>query len=112
MVLLCSSRWSDQKCCKTECVALNQAFKQDECELLKPNFLQDTDFKVRVKVSYVYETLKINDFSRQNHGHGGHEHGVRRVSLGVSFHLRRCPQGGRHYYFARKPPFLGPDNQR
>ncbi len=51
-------------------------------------------FKVRVKVSYFYKTLKIfNDFSRENHGHGGLEHGVCRGFLGVSFHLRRCPQG-------------------
>jgi hypothetical protein len=40
-------------------------------------------FKVRVKVSYFYETLKIfNDFSQENHGHGGHEHGVHREVLG------------------------------
>jgi hypothetical protein len=37
-------------------------------------------FIVRVNVSYLYETLKIfKDFSRENHGHGGHEHGVHRV---------------------------------
>ncbi len=30
---------------------------------------------------------------------------------GVSFHLRRCPQGGSPLYFARKPSFLGPDDQ-
>jgi hypothetical protein len=36
-------------------------------------------FKVRVEVSYFYETLKVfSDFSRDNHGHGGHEHGVHR----------------------------------
>ncbi len=51
-------------------------------------------FKLRVKVSYFYETLKIfNEFSRENHGHGGHEHGVHRGFSRVSFHLRRCPQG-------------------
>ncbi len=34
--------------------------------------------------------MKIfNDFSQDNHGHGGHEHGVRRGFSGVSFHLRR-----------------------
>jgi hypothetical protein len=48
---------------------------------------------VRVNVSYFYETLKIfNYFSRENHGHGGHEHGVHRGFSGVSFHSR-CPQG-------------------
>ncbi len=40
-----------------------------------------------------YKTLKIfNNFSRENHGHGGHQHGVRRLStvgfLRVCFHLR------------------------
>jgi hypothetical protein len=41
-----------------------------------------------------YETLKIfGEFSRENHGHGGHEHGVRRGFFGVSFNLRTCPQG-------------------
>jgi hypothetical protein len=29
---------------------------------------------------------------------------------GVSFNLKRCPQGS-PLYFARKPPFLGPDDQ-
>jgi hypothetical protein len=48
-----------------------------------------------VKVSYFfYRTLKIfNDFSRENHGHGGNEYGVGGGFSGVSFHLRRCPQG-------------------
>ncbi len=52
-------------------------------------------FKVRVQVSYFfYKTLKIfNACSWENHGHGGHEHGVRRGVFGTSFHLRRCPQG-------------------
>jgi hypothetical protein len=46
------------------------------------------------KFPIFYETWKIfNDFSRENHGHGGHEHGVRRGFSDVSFHLRRCPQG-------------------
>jgi hypothetical protein len=27
VALLCSSRWSDQKCCKTECVALKTSFQ-------------------------------------------------------------------------------------
>ncbi len=27
MAFLCSSRWSDQKCCKTECVALKTSFR-------------------------------------------------------------------------------------
>ncbi len=29
---------------------------------------------------------------------------------GVSFHLRKCPQGS-PLYVARKPLFLGPDDQ-
>jgi hypothetical protein len=27
MALLCSSRWSDQKCCETECVVLKPSFQ-------------------------------------------------------------------------------------
>jgi hypothetical protein len=44
MALLCSSKWSDKKCCETDRVALKQTFKQDQCELFKPIFLQDTHF--------------------------------------------------------------------
>jgi hypothetical protein len=48
-------------------------------------------FKVRVKVSYFYESSEIlEDFSRQNHGHGGHENGVHR---GLS--LKKMYAGGR-----------------
>ncbi len=65
--------------------------------------------RVRVKVSYFYKTLKIfDDFSRENHGHGGHEHGVRRGFSGESFHLRRCPQGGRLCSLQENPHFWVP----
>jgi hypothetical protein len=67
-------------------------------------------FKVRVKVSYFfYFTLKIfNDFSQENHGHGGHEHGVcRGVFGGRLSDVRR----GSPLYFSRKPPFLVPKDQ-
>ncbi len=57
------------------------------------------------------KTLRIfNDFSRKTHGHGGHEHGACRGFLGVSFHVRRCPQGIASV-LSKKPPFLGPDDQ-
>jgi hypothetical protein len=52
--------------------------------------------KVRIKVSYLYETLKIvNDFSRENHGHGGHEHGVRREVFGGKLLFKKMSAGGR-----------------
>ncbi len=58
------------------------------------------------KFRIFHETSKIfNDFSRENHGHGGHERGVRRGILGVSFHLRRCPQGVASVLFKKTPIF-------
>ncbi len=49
---------------------------------------------MRVKVSYFSRNWNLQrDFSRDNHGHGGHEHGVCWGVFGVSFHLKRCPQG-------------------
>ncbi len=45
------------------------------------------------KFCIFYKTLKIfYDFSPENHGHGGREHGVRRGFSGVSFPLR-FPEG-------------------
>ncbi len=71
MALLCSSRWSNQKCCKTERVALKTGFLTRNVSSLNPFPCKIQIFKVRVKVSYFYKTLKIfNDFSRENHGHG------------------------------------------
>jgi hypothetical protein len=95
VALLCSSRWSDQKCCKTECVALKTSFQTRPRWSLETHFLAKYRFiKWRLKSCIFYVTLQTyNDFSRENHGHGGHEHGIRRGGSGVSFHLRRCPQG-------------------
>ncbi len=59
MALLYSSRWSDQKCCKTECVSLKPAFKQNQCELFIPIFLQDTD-SWREGQSFVFFTKLWN----------------------------------------------------
>jgi hypothetical protein len=67
-------------------------------------------FKVRVKVSYFfYETLKMfNDFSRENHGHGGHEHGVRRRVFGVKLLFKKMSAGGRLCTLQENPHFWVP----
>jgi hypothetical protein len=51
---------------------------------------------VRVKVLYFYKTLKIfNDFSRENQGHGGHEHGFRSGVFGGKLSFKKMSAGGR-----------------
>ncbi len=95
MALLCSSKWSDQKCCKTECEGLKTSFQTRPMWALQTHVLARYRFlKWWSKFHKFYKTLKIfNEFSWENHGHGGHEHGVRRGFLAVSLHLRRCLQG-------------------
>jgi hypothetical protein len=63
--------------------------------------------KVRVKVSYFfYETLKIfNDFSRENHGHGGHERGVHRGIFGGKLSFKKMSAGGRLCTLQENPHF-------
>jgi hypothetical protein len=66
-------------------------------------------FKVRVKVSYFYKTLKIfNDFSRENHGHAGHEHGVRSGVLGGKLSFKKMSAGGRLCTLQENPHFWVP----
>ncbi len=67
-------------------------------------------FKVRVKVLYFfYETLKIfNDFSQENDGHGGHEHGVRRGVFGGKLSFKKMSAGGRLCTSQEKPHFWVP----
>jgi hypothetical protein len=112
MALLCSSRWSDQKCCKTECVALKTSFKQDQCKLFKPIFLQDTDFYSKGR-SFLFFT-KISKSLKIFHGRTMAMAAMNIVSAwGFSvgkLSLRRCPQGS-PLYFVRKPPSLGPNDQ-
>jgi hypothetical protein len=92
MALLCSSTWSDQKCRKTECVALKISFQTRRMWALWTHYLARYRFLRWGSKFCIYKTLKIlKDFSRENHGHGGHEHGVCRWFSGVSFHLRRRP---------------------
>ncbi len=72
-------------------------------------------FKVRVKVSYFYETLKIlndfswenhgNDFSWENHGHGGHEDGVHRGVLGGKLSFKKMSAAGRLCTLQETPMF-------
>ncbi len=67
-------------------------------------------FKVRVKVFlffFLYKTLKIfNDFSRENHGHGGHEHGVRRGFEGGKL-LFKMMSAGVHLCSLQENPIFG-----
>jgi hypothetical protein len=67
-------------------------------------------FKVTVKVSYFFhETSKIfNDFSRENHGHGGHEHGVRRGVIGGKLSFKMMSAGGRLCAAQENPHFWVP----
>jgi hypothetical protein len=67
-------------------------------------------FKARVKVLYLSRKFEnLQRFSRENHDDGGHEHGVYRGFPGVSFHLRRSPQGvGRLCVLQENPHFWVP----
>jgi hypothetical protein len=66
-------------------------------------------FKVRVKVSYFYKTLKIfNDFSRENHGHGGHEHGVHRGVFGGKLSFKKMSAGVASVLCKKTPHFWAP----
>jgi UDP-galactose transporter len=61
---------------------------------------------VRAKVSYFYETLKIfKDFSRENHGHGDHEHGVCRGVFGGKLSFKKMSAGVRLCTLQEKPHF-------
>ncbi len=66
------------------CIPQNKLSNKTNVSSLNPFPCKIQIFEVRVEVTYFfYETLKIfNDFSRENHGHGGHEHGVRRRVFG------------------------------
>jgi hypothetical protein len=66
-------------------------------------------FKVRAKVSYFYETLKIfKDFSRENHGHGDHEHGVCRGVFGGKLSFEKMSAGVRLCTLQENPYFWVP----
>jgi hypothetical protein len=64
---------------------------------------------VRVKGLYFYETLKtFNDFSRENHGHGRHEHGVRRGVFGGKLSFKKMCAGRRLCTLQENPNFWVP----
>jgi hypothetical protein len=108
MTLLCSSRWSGQKCCKIECVALKRSFQTrpiTNVSSLNPISCKIQIYKVRVEDLYFYETYKIfNNFSREN---PGHEHGVRRGVFWGKLLSKKMSRGS-SLYFARKPSFWVP----
>jgi hypothetical protein len=86
MALLCLSRWSDQKWCETECVALEISFQTRPIDLFEPIFLQDRDFYSDVRSFAIF-----GDFSQENPYHSRHGHGVHRGFWGESFHSEKCP---------------------
>jgi hypothetical protein len=58
---------------------------------------------------YFYETLEIfNDFSRENHGHGGHEHGVHRGVFEGKLSFKKMSAGGRLCTLQETPHFWVP----
>ncbi len=97
MALLCSSRWSDQKCRKAECVAHNTSFQTRPMWALLTHFLARYRFlKWGSKFHIFYKTLKMfNNFSWENHGHGGHEHRVCRGVSGGKLSFKKMSAGGR-----------------
>jgi hypothetical protein len=67
---------------------------------------------VRVKVAHFYETLKIfNDFSRENHDHGGQQHGVHSGVFGGELSFKKMSEGGRLCTLKENPDFWVPDDQ-
>ncbi len=57
--------------------------------------------------------MKIfSDFPRENHGHGGHEHVVRRGVFGGKLSFKIMSAGSRLCTSQEKPPFLGPESRR
>jgi hypothetical protein len=79
---------------------------------LNPSSCKIQILKVRVKFFFFSETLKIlSDFSRENHGHGGHEHGVRRGVFGGKLSFKNMSAGGRLCTLQENPSFLGPYDQ-
>ncbi len=69
MASVCSSRRSDQKCWKTECVVLEPSFDTRPMWALQTNFLARYRFlKWGSKFRIFHESLKIfNDLSRETH---------------------------------------------
>jgi hypothetical protein len=47
----------------------------------------------------------VSDFSRENHGHGGHEHGVRRGGFGGKLSFKNISAGGRLCTLQENPHF-------
>jgi hypothetical protein len=61
------------------------------------------------KFCIFYETLKIfNDFSLENHGHGDHEHGVRRGVFGGRLSFKIISAGVRFCILQENPYFWVP----
>ncbi len=110
MASLCSSRWSDQKCCNTESVLLKPTFQTRPMWALQTHFLARYRFlKWGSKFHNFYKTSKIsNDFPWDNPGHGGHEHGVRRGVLGGKLSFYDDVRRGSPLYFAKNRDFWVP----
>ncbi len=91
------------------CNPYNKLSNKANVSSLNPFSCKIQIFKVRVKVSYLLRNFeKLQRFFTGEPCHSGHEHGVRRFFFfsGVSFHLRRCPQGVASV-LCKKTPILG-----
>jgi hypothetical protein len=65
-------------------------------------------FKVRVKVSYFSQHFKnLQRFSWKNHGHDGHEHGVRRGVFEGKLSFKKMSAGDRLCTLQKKNPIFG-----
>ncbi len=107
---LCSSWWSDKKCCKTGCVALKKSFQTRPMRALSTHFLARYRFlKWGLKFRIFYKSLKIfNDLSWENHGHGGHEHGVRKGVFGGKLSFKKMSARGRLCTLQENPHLWAP----
>ncbi len=66
-------------------------------------------FKVRVIVSYLSQNFEnLQRYSRENHGHGGREHGVRRGVFGGKHSFKKMSAGGRLCTSQENPRFWVP----
>ncbi len=107
--LLCSSRWSDQKFCKIECVALkNKLSNKTNVSSLNPFSCTIPIFEVRVKVSYFKKTNLWKSLTIF-HGKAMAMTAMNMVSaggfLGGKFSFKKMSAGGRLCTLQENPHF-------
>jgi hypothetical protein len=89
------------------CSPWNKLSNKANVSSLNPFFFARYRFlKWMSKFRIFYETLKIfSDFSRENHGHGGHEHDVRRGVFGGKLSFKNMSAGCRLCTLQENPHF-------